>query len=79
MKMQFSVVQIYLQIKRTIQKISFLLRDTVWIHDFVLEDTGWSIGFEDELAPVDSCAWVQLLLQGDDELRTLAKWRTTTW
>ena len=39
----------------------------------------FSLGFEEELSPVDSCSRVQLLLQGDDALRTLAKWRSTTW
>ena len=39
----------------------------------------FSLGFEEELSPVDSCSRVQLLLQRDDELRTLAKWRSTTW
>ncbi|XP_041523898.1 40S ribosomal protein S26-like [Microtus oregoni] len=39
----------------------------------------FSLGFEVELAPENSCSPVQLLLQGDDALRIFAKWRSPTW
>ena len=41
--------------------------------------TAFRLGFAEALEAVVARAVVKLLLQGDDELRALASWGTTTW